>query len=346
MNMTKRKRMSERHKLELELGAGLATQTPKNVAQGRERPPFALGSLADEIRLDGLTATSTSLNVRLIALTEHNRELAEEVNQLRAEVCRLRSRAGLVSHPEPMRVSRVALGAALSAVDERRRLERDLHDGVQGELVSLLLRLRLVEEDPDLPPPLARKLALLADHAIAALHSVRELAHGLYPLVLVRFGLLEALRSMAARASLNARVEGTVPRGSEDNEAAVYFAASEALQNIAKHAGGGAQVALRLHHQSRTLHLRIEDDGPGFDPAQATEGSGLRNIRDRIETLGGRIRLDSNPGRGTVLSVSVPWPARADGGQSRDTVADPTSSRSEDLQRSAHYSSSKASSDW
>ena len=94
----------------------------------------------------------------------------------------------------------------------------------------------------------------------------------------------------------------------------MYFCCSEAIQNVAKHAGRCAQVKLGLHHHHGMLAARIADDGLGFDPAQAPDGAGLRNIRERVQaTLNGTLELTSTPGRGTVLTISLPWPAAADG---------------------------------
>jgi signal transduction histidine kinase len=93
---------------------------------------------------------------------------------------------------------------------------------------------------------------------------------------------------------------------------AVYFACSEAIQNVANHAGRGAQVTLRLRHDHGSLTERIADDGRGFDPARTPSGAGLQNIRDRIEHLGGTVKIASSLGHGTVLTISLPWPAGAD----------------------------------
>jgi signal transduction histidine kinase len=102
-------------------------------------------------------------------------------------------------------------------------------------------------------------------------------------------------------------VVGTAPRGAEDAEEAVYYACSEAIQNVAKHGGDGSRVALRLHHDHGSLVVRISDNGRGFDPHQTPEGAGLRNIRERIEDVDGAFNLSSKPGCGTVLTLSVPW---------------------------------------
>jgi len=200
--------------------------------------------------------------------------------------------------------------SALADFDARRRLERDLHDRVQNELVALIIRLASAEQDPQTPPPLAKTLAGLEARAQAALDSLRNIANGIYPWVLADFGLEQALRSQAARAAIAVSLLGTAPRSSEEAEAAVYFSCSEAIQNAAKHAGRGAQVTLRLHHDHGFLAVRITDDGRGFEPAQISGGAGLRNIRERIHHLGGVVEVASCPGRGTVLTISLPWPSR------------------------------------
>jgi signal transduction histidine kinase len=202
--------------------------------------------------------------------------------------------------------------AALGGTSERRRLERDLHDGVQSELVAVLFELAVAQQDPETPPALSRTLAAIEARAQAALDSVRNIARGIYPPVLADLGLAEALRAQAARAAVGMRLVGTAPRSVEEAEEAAYFACSEAIQNVAKHAGDGARVGLGLLCHPRSLVIRITDDGQGFDPDEATEGVGLQNIRDRLEDLGGTFGLASKPGFGTVLTLGLPWPTRAD----------------------------------
>ena len=203
--------------------------------------------------------------------------------------------------------------AALARADERQRLARDLHDGVQTDLVSLLLRLKLAAEDRNTPPALAATFTALEGHAAAALASLREIACDVYPLALTKLGLSEALRALAVRAPIKVSVAGTAPRTTSEAEAAMYFCCSGAIQNAAKHAGRCAQVKLGLHHHHGMLAARIADDGRGFDPAQTPDGAGLRNIRERVQALNGTLRLTSTRGRGTVLNISLPWPAAADG---------------------------------
>jgi signal transduction histidine kinase len=117
------------------------------------------------------------------------------------------------------------------------------------------------------------------------------------------------------RVAIRMRLEGTAPRSTERTEEAVYFSCSEAMQNVAKHAGFGAHVALRLDYLDGTLAVRMADDGRGFDPVRTAYGAGLRNIRDRIEDVGGFSTVTSDPGRGTVLTISLPWPPRGDPGR-------------------------------
>ena len=162
----------------------------------------------------------------------------------------------------------------LAGEDERRRLERDLHDGVQNELVALMVKLTLAEQDPGTPPALASTLSDLVARAEAVLHSVCEIAHGICPSLLVAFGVLEALRAQAMRTSVAVSLEGAAPRSTEQAEVAVYFSCLEAIQNVAKHAGGEARVTVRCRHQSGTLAVRIADGGGGFDPASTANGGG------------------------------------------------------------------------
>jgi signal transduction histidine kinase len=292
---------------QLALAVGAQTATIADARQERDQ--------VDRVRLPertthgGLLEALTALSGRCLALKARNRELAGEVKQLRAERGNLRSRVAVLSNSRPARASWPARAGTVVASDgERRRLERDLHDGIQNELVALIVELTLAQEDRDTPPALAVTLSALAARAESALDSVREIARGIYPSSLTAFGVLQALRGQAARASIDVSLVGTAPRSTEEAEAAVYFSCSEAIQNVAKHAGSEAHVTLRLQHDQGTLAVRIEDDGCGFEPAHTRDGAGLRNIHERIHTLGGTVKLLSSPGRGTVVTISLPWP--------------------------------------
>ena len=195
---------------------------------------------------------------------------------------------------------------------ERRRLERDLHDGVQNELVALIAQLALAQQRAEITPAVANVLAGLEGRAQAALDSVRAVARGIYPALLADFGLRETLRAQARRATVNAIVLGSASRGGEEAEEAVYFACSEALQNAAKHAGDDVEVTIRLHQNDEKLVVSVTDHGRGFDPAHTVEGAGLRNIRARLQDLGGTFTIASRPGCGTGLILSLPWPPRAE----------------------------------
>src|SRR5262249_1752929 len=144
----------------------------------------------------------------------------------------------------------------------------DLHDGVQNELVALIVKLALAQQDPETPHGLAHMLTELEARAQAALDAVRNIARGIYPPQLADFGLREALRAQAARAAIRVSVIGSVPRSADEAEEAVYFSCSEAIQNASKHAGRSARMTLWLQHHDRTLTVLITDDGRGFDPLQ------------------------------------------------------------------------------
>jgi signal transduction histidine kinase len=215
------------------------------------------------------------------------------------------------------RLSQARISAAAA---ERRRLARDLHDGVQNELVALIVELALAEDDRDTPPAVAAKLAALGARAEATLHAIREVAQGVHPPLLAAAGVVEAIRAQAERAPITVSLFGTAPRSSDDAEEAVYFACLEALQNVAKHGCREARVTLRVRHRNGRLAVRIEDDGGGFVQVPAREGLGLTNIRDRIAAVGGTVRITSTLGRGTVVAVTLPWPAK----QAASSTASPS----------------------
>jgi signal transduction histidine kinase len=205
---------------------------------------------------------------------------------------------------------RLSEARLLAAAAERRRLARDLHDGVQNELVALILGLALVEQDGDTPPPLAAKLSALGERAQATLGAIREIAHGIRPPALAAAGVVEAMRAQAKLAAMTVALTGTAPRSSDDAEEAVYFACLEALQNAVKHTSREAAVRLRFRHRDGRLAVLIEDDGCGFVHARGREGAGLTNIRDRIAAVGGAVRIRSTVGGGTIVVVTLPWPEK------------------------------------
>jgi len=191
--------------------------------------------------------------------------------------------------------------------NERRRLERNLHDGAQQHLVAIKVKLGLVEMLATRDPEKAKAtLVALKRDADEALETLRDLARGIYPPLLAEKGLGAALESQARKATIPVTVDSDgVGRYSQDVEAAVYFSVLEALQNVQKYAQS-SQATVRLREDDGALRFEVADDGKGFDTATTTKGSGLTNMTDRVDALGGEVEVTSAPGRGTQLHGSLP----------------------------------------
>jgi signal transduction histidine kinase len=206
-----------------------------------------------------------------------------------------------------LRASRARIVQAGDA--ERRRIERNLHDGAQQRLVALALTLRLarLQLDPN-PDAAAQHLANADEELRVALEELRELAHGIHPAVLADRGLEPALEGLATHSHLPVELTAHVPqRLPAPVEAAVYYVAAEGLTNIAKYAHATA-AAIRLEESDEGVVLRISDNGTGG--ADPEGGTGLRGLADRVEALGGKLELDSRPGRGTLLTARIPCDSR------------------------------------
>jgi signal transduction histidine kinase len=194
---------------------------------------------------------------------------------------------------------------AEAADRERARIERDLHDGAQQRLMALRIRLSLAEELLTVEPAAGiTAVHELGEEVERTLDELRSLAHGVYPAVLNDRGLSDALRSVAAATPIPVHVytQG-LTRHSMQIETALYFTCVEALQNAIKHASGATGVWISLA-QDDVLTLEVRDDGVGFTPPQEPAGdnsdhAGLRNMRDRLEAVGGQLTIDAAPGRGT-----------------------------------------------
>ncbi|MFD9407783.1 sensor histidine kinase [Streptomyces sp. NPDC059989] len=201
--------------------------------------------------------------------------------------------------------SRARLVDAFEA--ERRRIERDLHDGAQQRLVALTMTLGLARLDAP-PGPLADQLATAHEEAGRVLTELRELIHGIHPQVLTDYGLTGALADVADRSALPVdtdAVDPGLPRLPESVEAAAYFGVCEALANIGKHSGA-SRAAVAARHTGAALLIDVRDDGRGgADPAA---GSGLTGLADRIAVLDGTLTITSPPGGPTVLSLEIPCP--------------------------------------
>jgi signal transduction histidine kinase len=238
--------------------------------------------LADLARQVGLGLHNSQLDAALQTTLDEVRKQANELRESRARI--------------------VASGDA-----ERRRVERNLHDGAQQHLVALAVNLRLTRDIIiDDPSAGVEMLDQLAEEVKETIQELRELAHGIYPPLLVDSGLVEALKAAANRSPLDVRLvaEG-IGRYSTEVEAALYFCCLEALQNAAKHAPD-ASVEVNLSEQSGGLLFTVIDNGPGFDVARATHGHGFTNMADRLGAIGGAVQWESEPGKGSTIRGSVP----------------------------------------
>jgi signal transduction histidine kinase len=238
----------------------------------------------------------------------HNeqRVLADLALQAGLVLHNARLSAELERRLDELRASRLRL---VSAQDhERRRLERDLHDGAQHDLVALRMKLGQAEGVArNSSSQLSALLSELRDDTATTLENIRRLARGLYPPLLESQGLAAALTAHARRLPVPVQVHATDKRFSYDIETAVYFCCVEALQNAAKHACAH-QAWISIDQVDGQLRFEIRDDGLGFDVAKSNGGSGLQNIRDRVDALEGIFAIHSGAG-GTSLEGSVPLAA-------------------------------------
>jgi signal transduction histidine kinase len=203
-----------------------------------------------------------------------------------------------------VKASRARIVAA--ADEQRRRLERDLHDGAQQRLVALALELRRAHRrlGPDADPELARLLAGAAEELHVAVQELRELAGGILPPVLAQSGLAAALQALANRAPLPVTVGGVPERLPPELEVTAYFVVSEALANVVKHARA-SRASIAVTRRNGSLVVEVADDGVGGADADG-DGSGLRGLADRVEALGGRLVVDSPTGEGTRVIGELP----------------------------------------
>jgi signal transduction histidine kinase len=230
----------------------------------------------------------------------------------------LASQAGLVlrnvrlteelrANLEELRASRQRIVTAQDVA--ARRLERNIHDGAQQQLVALAVKLRLMGSLVGRDEAKERELAdQLMGEVQDALENVRDLARGIYPPLLADQGLVAALGSQARKSPVPVAVEADgIGRYPQDQEAAVYFCTLEALQNVAKYASAD-RVEVRLREQDGSLTFEVEDDGIGFDPKAKRYGTGLQGMADRLAALAGELTVTSSPGSGTTVTGWVPVP--------------------------------------
>jgi signal transduction histidine kinase len=235
---------------------------------------------------------------RQVGLALHNVKLDSALQESLDEVRR---------QADELRASRARIVEAGDA--QRRRIERDLHDGAQQHLVALAVSVNLARQIADSDPDSVKAmLEQIGSDLQEAVQELRNLAHGIYPPLLMDRGLAEALSAAAGRAALPTGVEAEgIGRYPQAVEAAVYFCCLEALQNAAKHAGDGAQVMITVSEDEGALLFEVRDDGAGFDlTSRAHEGHGFVNMGDRVGAIGGSISVESAPGQGTAIRGRIP----------------------------------------
>jgi signal transduction histidine kinase len=205
---------------------------------------------------------------------------------------------------QELRASRRRLVGAQDA--ERRKIERNLHDGAQQQLVALKVQLGLLGRVAADPDQVGRMAHQLQDALQGALDDLRDLARGIYPPLLADQGLVAALQAQARKASVPTVVRSDgVGRYPQDTEAAVYFCVLEALTNVAKYSGA-TKAEVRLEQTNGELRLDVTDDGSGFDTVEMTYGTGLQGMADRLDAIGGTLSVASTPGEGTTIEGRIP----------------------------------------
>jgi signal transduction histidine kinase len=222
----------------------------------------------------------------------------------------LAAQAGLVLRNarliEELRASRRRLIEAQD--EERRKIERNLHDGAQQQLVALTVQLGLLERQAEDPDTVRASATRLKDALQDALDELRALARGIYPPLLADQGLAAALEAQSRKAAVPTTIEsGGIGRYPREIESAVYFCALEALQNVAKYADATSAV-VRLGERDGRLEFEIADDGRGFDPTATSYGTGMQGMVDRLDAIGGTLEVSSESGRGTMVLGRIALP--------------------------------------
>jgi signal transduction histidine kinase len=284
---------------------------PKLIA-GREDADLRVAPITHSGELLGLIVVERPAGEQSFDPTEEN-TLAELARQVGLTLHNVRLDSALQASLDEVRRQAQALQASrariVAAGDlQRRRIERNLHDGAQQHLVALAVKVRLIrqlsERDPQRASTMLEELASDVEDTIQEL---RDLAHGIYPPLLADKGLPEALTSAARRATVPTSVDAAgVGRFAPDAEAAVYFCCLEALQNAAKHAGDGVSAAIRVWQEEGGLLFEVADDGAGFDVRQRSAGAGFTNMSDRLGAIGGSLQVESAPGQGTRIVGTIP----------------------------------------
>jgi signal transduction histidine kinase len=279
---------------------------------GREDSYVRLAPMASAGELQGVVVVERGVDADPFT-PEEERAVAEIARQLGVVLHNAQLDSALQASLDEVRRQAEEIKASRSrivaAADQaRRQIERNLHDGAQQHVVALGIKAKLartvLDRDPAKAAAILEELGADVDDT---LQELRDLAHGIYPPLLADQGLAAALGAAARRAVLPTTVEaGELGRYAPEAEATVYFCTLEALQNAGKYAGEGASVSVEVREEDGALVTTIRDDGAGFDVRGKGLGAGFTNMLDRLGALGGSLRVESAPGRGTVVSTVVP----------------------------------------
>jgi signal transduction histidine kinase len=291
--------------------AGLAARLRQTGRAGRvvdySRRRGAFAAQAREVGLHSVAAAPITVDGAvwgLVTIASTEGPLPDQVEDRLAEFTELLGTA--IANTQSRTELSASRARIVAAADEtRRRLERDLHDGIQQRLVSLALKARTIETmTPQPAGQIQGELSLLADGLGTALDELREISRGIHPAILSEAGLGPALKALARRSAVPVEVDFCLSsRPAEHLQVAGYYVASEALTNTAKHAQASV-ITMRVDGCDGALTLSIRDDGiGGADPSR---GSGIIGLKDRVEALGGTISVLSPPGHGTTLHVHLP----------------------------------------
>ncbi len=292
------------------LDVWIPTLAPANSSNTRVAPIAHGGRLLGMIvitrRTDGDPFTDENDQV----ITELARQVGLALHNVQLDSALQASLEQLQRTNVELQESRLRIVSAGDA--ERRKLERNLHDGAQQHLVAMAVKLRMAEElVEDDPEEASKVIGELRNSLKDAIVELRALAHGIFPPLLSSGGLNEALPAAAARAALITTVEMTgLRRYSPEIESTVYFCCLEAMQNAGKHAGDDAEIAIDVTDNGAQLLFVISDDGVGFEPGPlGARGHGFVNMTDRLGAVGGHLQVESAPGHGTTLRCDIPLPA-------------------------------------
>jgi len=282
---------------------------PTNSANTRVAPIVHSGVLLGMIVLTRAIGAGPATDEDDRVVTELARQVGLALHNVQLDSALQASLEALQQTNLELEQSRLRIVSAGDA--ERRRLERNLHDGAQQHLVAMAVKLRMVEELVEDEPAEATKVigelrAALKD----AIAELRALAHGIFPPLLSSGGLREALPAAAGRSPLYTTVDAEgVARYSPEIESAVYFCCLEAMQNAGKHAGAEAGIAITVRESDGRLSFEVTDDGAGFAVGSVNQtGHGFTNMNDRIGAVGGRLSVHSAVGQGTTIQGEIPLP--------------------------------------